>query len=216
MQAVHSSVSAQPNGPKLFFEQPDAGQVRVQLFGIMLGNQILRNRAAAQKGGAKTKRKAPDGMEGQPPRQKSDSIMNKAKEDTLLRFALWPEWLNKNGKSSIREIVDFAMQTSPKMESFMIEAYNHLLETDDHLCMMAAIFFYIYWWCDFDHQTESLLSRKPSPPDSFLSTTLVLDEETVRNMCSACYAFERGQRKMTSFPSFVHTFVTMHFKRVIC
>ena len=198
--------------PTLFFEEPDADEVRVQLFAIMLGDQILCS-TAAQKGSKPRKKTTETGTTQRRP--ESPSCMDRAKRDTMLRFALWPDWLQQNGAECMKEIVDYAMKTSPKMEEYMKDSYKVLLETDDHLLMMAAIFFYIYWLCDYDSQTRQVLSRKQPPQNSFLHSKFVLDPKTVANLCDACYAFERGRDQMTSFPSFVHTFVTNHFKRVL-
>ena len=201
--------------PSLYFEEPSVDEVRVQWFAIMLGDQILCSNAALQKfpigktRGPKAKESSKETRSASP-----SCLTDIGKKDPMLEFTLSPEWLDANGKACVREIVNYAKTTSPKMEQYMLDAYNTLLQTEDHLCMMAAIFFYASWLCTFDPQTSTITGCKAPPPDSFLSTYLVLDHDTKEEICSACYAFERGRNQMTSFPSFVHTLVTNHFKRV--
>lgn len=206
----------------LYFEEPSPQEVRVQLFAIMLGDQILCT-TAAQKGW-KEKKKSQKQSQGvglqtsnatQVISELTPSIMGHAKADPLLSFALWPDWLNENGAAAMREIVDYAMQTSPKMEKYMKDAYTTLLQTKDHLFMMAAIFMYASWLCEYDAQTKCVVSHQTLKPDSFLATKLLLDEQTITHLCGACYAFERGMDHMTAFSSFVAKFVTNHFKRVM-
>ncbi|MBM93569.1 MAG: hypothetical protein CMF51_02310 [Legionellales bacterium] len=206
----------------LYFEEPSPDEVRVQLFAIMLGDQILCT-TAAQKGW-KAKKKAQKTQSGcGMPTSKAKgeyseltpSVMERAKEDPLLRFALWPDWLNEHGTAAMREIVEYAFETSPKMEKYMKDAYNTLLQTKDHLFMMAAIFMYASWLCDFDAQTNCVVSHKTLKENSFLATKLLLDKQTITQLCGACYAFERGMDHMTAFSSFVAKFITNHFKRVM-
>ena len=206
----------------LYFEEPSADEVRVQLFAIMLGDQILCT-SAAQKGW-KAKKKAVKPHQNSSVQSSSviptntdltPSIMERASGDALLRFALWPQWLNEHGRDAMQEIVSYAFKTSPKMEKYMKVAYNTLLQTDDHLFMMAAIFMYASWMCEYDTQTKCIVSQKPLEKNSFLATKLVLDSQTMTHLCGACYAFERGKDHMTAFSSFVAIFVTNHFKRVM-
>lgn len=200
--------------PTLYFEEPNVDEVRVQWFAIMLGDQILCSNAAAQKFAPGKKRTPKAKEEGGGVRCASPSCLTDISKDSMLEFTLSPEWLNANGEACMKEIVDYAKKTSPKMEQYMLDAYNTLLETKDHLYMMAAIFFYASWMCTYDSQTSTITAYKSPPPRSFLTTYLVMDDATKEEVCSACYAFERGRNQMTSFPSFVHTLVTNHFKRV--
>lgn len=195
----------------LYFEEPSADDVRVQWFAIMLGDQILCSAAAAQKF---AKKRTPKTGEGATPKSSSVSCLSEIKADPLLEFTLWPDWLNANGKAFMVEIVNYAKKTSPKMEQYMLDAYNTLLQTEDHLYMMAAIFYYVSWMFTYDPQTFTITARNAPPPDSFLRTYLTLDAATTKEVCAACYDFERGRNQMISFPSFVHTLVTNHFKRV--
>lgn len=195
----------------LYFEEPSADEVRVQWFAIMLGDQILCSAAAAQKF---AKRRAAKKEEGASSTSSSVSCLSKVTADPMLEFTLWPGWLDANGGACMREIVDYAKKTSPKMEQYMLDAYATLLQTEDHLYMMAAIFYYVSWMCTYDPQTSTITARKAPPPHSFLRTYLILDATTTKEVCAACYDFERGRNQMTSFPSFVHTLVTNHYKRV--
>lgn len=198
----------------LYFEKPSDNEVRVQWFAIMLGDQILCSSAAAQKFPAPKKRAVKVKEPRAQQRSESPSCLTNIGKIPMLEFTLSPEWLNKNGRACMEEIVDYAKKTSPKMEEYMIDAYNTLLKTDDHLYMMAAMFFYASWLCTYDPQTATVTDSQSPPPNSFLSTYLVLDDITKVEICSACYAFERGRNQMTSFSSFVHTLVTNYFKRV--
>lgn len=198
----------------LYFEEPSDNEVRVQWFAIMLGDQILCSSAAARKFPLPKKRASKTKESGKQQRSESPSCLTNISRDPLLEFTLSPEWLDKNGRACMEEIVNYAKNASLKMEKYMVDAYNTLLKTEDHLYMMAAMFFYASWLCTFDPQTGTITQCIPAPPNSFLSTYLVLDETTKVEICSACYAFERGQNQMTSFSSFVHTLVTNHFKRV--
>ena len=199
--------------PSLYFEEPSLDEVRVQWFAIMLGDQILCSHAAAMKF-SHGKKRAKQKQTSQDCRPISTSCLDSVVSDPLLHFTLWPDWLDANGARCMKEVVAYAMRTSPKMEQYMKDAYDTLLQTEDHLYMMAAIFFYISWLCSYDAQTKTVTARRDPPPNSFLQTYLKLDNTTLAEICSACYAFERGRDQMTSFPSFVHTLVTNHFKRV--
>lgn len=209
----------------LYFEEPSPDEVRVQLFAIMLGDQILCT-TAAQKGwkekkkGHKPSQGSGSSTQAAPPATQkilelAPSIMDKAKTDSLLSFALWPDWLNENGRAAMKEIVEYALETSPKMEKYMKDAYATLLQTNDHLFMMAAIFMYASWLCEYDAQTKCVVSHRKLKENSFLATKLLLDKDTITRLCGACYAFERGMDHMTAFSSFVAKFVTDHFKRVM-
>lgn len=114
----------------------------------------------------------------------------------------------------MKEIHDFAMARSPKMERYMKATYTALLNTTDHVNMMAAIFFYVSWHLECSEETGEIHMNAKNATQNSILNTFKFDKETLNEIYDATYAFERGRNEMTTMKSFVHSLVTAHYKRV--
>lgn len=200
----------------LRFEEPSAEEVRVQLYAIMLGEQLLCCSAAKKKVKRQKKQTKPQaGVDERPP---SPSCMDLCEGQPMLEWTLrqFQEWVRRDGKRSVGEIVSYAVSVSPKMEKYMHEAYNSLLQTRERNHLMASIFFYMSWFFYYDDKIHEITPLRPIPKESFLHEKFFnFDQATQLEICAACFAFERGRHSMTSFSSFVHTVVINHWMRVV-
>lgn len=204
------------SSPELFWRQPDALEVRVQLFAIMLGDQLLASASAQSKSSHHGRRGSANKTKTTPPRPESPSCFNNINHDQMLLLCLSPLQLNAHGTEYMREIHTFAMACSPKMERYMKTSYEALLSTADHAIMMAAIFFYVSWHFEYNEETRGITNNKKvkNLPRGSLVETLNFDSDTLNEIYDAAFAFERGRNEMTTMKSFVHSLVTNHYKRV--
>lgn len=203
------------SSPELFWRQPDPLEVRVQLFAIMLGDQLLAS-AAAQSKSSRHGRRASAKKTQTTPRPESPSCFTNIDHDPMLSLCLSPSQLNAHGTEYMKEIHAFVLACSPKMERYMKTTYEALLSTTDHAIMMAAIFFYVSWHFEYNEETGEIFKNEKvmNLPHGNLLETLNFDIDTLNEIYDAAYAFERGRNEMTTMKSFVHSLVTNHYKRV--
>lgn len=204
------------SSPELFWRQPDPLEVRVQLFAIMLGDQLLASASAQSKSSRHTRRGSAKKISSTPPRPESPSCFHSIDHDSMLSLCLSPSQLNAHGVEYMKEIHTFVSACSPKMERYMKTTYESLLSTTDHAIMMAAIFFYVSWHFEYNEETGGISNNEKvkNLPHGSLLETLNFDMDTLNEIYDAAYAFERGRNEMTTMKSFVHSLVTNHYKRV--
>ena len=202
------------SSPELFWRQPDPLEVRVQLFAIMLGDQRLASAAAQSKSSRHGRRGSAKKVQVTPSRPESPSCFWNADQDPILSLCLSPSTLSARGGAYMKEIHDFAMARSPKMERYMKATYTALLNTTDHVNMMAAIFFYVSWHLECSEETGEIHMNAKNATQNSILNTFKFDKETLNEIYDATYAFERGRNEMTTMKSFVHSLVTAHYKRV--
>lgn len=200
--------------PELFWCQPDELEVRVQLFAIMLGDQLLASASARSKSKRHGRHGAAKKSQVAPSRPESPSCFSSAHQDPMLSLCLSPAILNAHGAEYMKEIYDFAMAKSPKMENYMKATYETLLNTADHVNMMAAVFFYVSWHLECSEETGEINMTTTNVTERSLLKTLKFDIDSLTEIYDATLAFERGRNEMTTMKSFVHSLVTAHYKRV--
>lgn len=200
--------------PELSWQKPDQLEIDIQLFAIMLQDQLLCTRAASTKASRIPRKQATKQADTLAPRPKSPSCFERITSDVMLELCIFENHLKQKGREYMQEIYDFALTRSPKMEKHMQNTYASLLTTSDHVLMMAAIFFYIKWHLLCDTDTGTVQMKDTLAPNSFLRQ-LHFDVQTLGEIYEAAYAFERGRNEMTTMKSFVHTLVINHFKRVV-
>ena len=198
--------------PELSWQTIDETETDIKLFALMLGNLIGCMKAAKEKASRNARGRSSRKAVELPPRPESPSTFSTISEDVMLRLALFPEHLERNGGVFMQEIYTYAMANTKKMESYMADAYDYLLKTKDHAIMLAAICFYVKWHCEYDPDTNVAI-LKDNISEQSLIKKLNFDKETVNEICEAAYDFERGRNEITTMRSFLHTLVINHFKR---
>ena len=135
MSSGSSSAASSASSPALYFPDPDEMVVRVQLFGIMLCDQL---EASASAGKAKDSRKR---KRARVPDEAQCFQSSVARQDPILRLALYAdEQTDQNIVRYAKEVCAYALRISPDMPAYMRDAYAELL-TGGSRAALASIYF---------------------------------------------------------------------------
>lgn len=207
-----SSASPPAAAPVLSFASPDEIDVRKQLFGIMLGDQLEATNSVAR---SKESRK-----------RKRDVVPESAlcfqgkvvASDPVLRLALYSD--AKTDADIVRlsvSVCDFVRRTSVDIPLYMRDAYAALAKTEDHILQLASIYFFVYWHivCDPDTDLCTLVSSDDAKAQEMLRELNYANNQSAM-LCvyNACSNFEHGVGSATTMMSFVHTMVCDRWKRL--
>lgn len=200
------------SAPELTFAPPDELEVRKQLFGIMLGDQLeATNSVARSKDSRKRKRDAVP--------QNSLCFQGEAVlADPILRLALYsdPKTDADIARLSVC-ICDYVRRTSTSTPSYVRDAYAALAKTEDHILQLASIFFFVYWHiqCNADTGVCSLAPSEDAAARRMLRELGYADnQDAMLCLHTACSRFEKGVGDATTMMSFVHTMVCNRWKRI--
>ena len=126
--------------PALYFPDPDEMVVRVQLFGIMLCDQLEASSSASRSKESRKRRRA------RVPDEAQCFHSPETKRDPLLRLALYgDDATDRRIMRCAKEVSAYARRQSPDMPAYMRDAYAELTTTEDHVLQLAALYFFVSW-----------------------------------------------------------------------
>ena len=213
MTSAASSASSTSSAPQLYFPDPDEMVVRVELFGIMLCDQLEASASVGVRAKDSRKRKR-----AKVPPEAQCFHSKVASEDPILRLALYAD--SETDSKIVRyakEVCAFAHRQSPDMPPYQRDAYDELLTTNDHILQLAAVYFFVSWHVDCDPDTnECTLVRSEDGAAARLLDELGFDGnmKAMYDVHNACSHFERGTGEASTMMSFVHTLVCNRWKEV--
>ena len=200
-----SSAASSSASPALYFPEPDEMVVRVQLFGIMLCDQLEASSSAGKARGSRKRKRA------RVPDEAQCFQSPTARQDPILRVALYAdEETDKNIVRCAKEVCAFANRISPDMPSYMRDAYAELLTTEDHVLQLASIYFFVSWHVDCDPDTlecTPVQARDPESARVLSELAFHANPGSLSELHRACLNFERGVGEASTMMSFVHALV---------
>lgn len=216
LSSSSSSSSYRESGssaPVLSFAPPEEIEVRKQLFGTMLCDQLEATNSVAR-----TKESRKRKIARVPDYASQWCQGSNIKKDPLLRLALFSDAdTDKEISQSCKIICDYVRRTSSNMPSYMRDAYAALAKTEDHILQIAAIYFFVYWHIDYDYDTDiCTLKRSDDVKARQLLRQLGFKNHQSAMLClhRACTNFEHGKDEVSTMMSFVHTLVCTRWKKI--
>ena len=187
--------------PALSFPEPSELEVRVQVLGIILCDEIEANNSVPRsKDSRKRKRTAV-------PEEARCFVGPAVESNPILRLSLC---LNTVTDADIvryaQQVRAFAERTVADMPAYMLDAYAAMAKTENHVLQIAAILFFVSWSvaCDPDNQ-ECVFQPKDDEARGLLDELgFSRDPAALRRLYVACADFERGKASVTTLSSFVH------------
>lgn len=204
---------SESSAPVLSFAPPEEIEVRKQLFGTMLCDQLEATNSVAR-----TKESRKRKIARVPDYASQWCQGPNIKKDPLLRLALFSDAdTDKEISQSCKIICDYVRRTSSDMPSYMRDAYAALAKTEDHILQIAAIYFFVYWHVDYDYDTDICTLKKSDDAKARqLLRQLGFKNNQSAMLClhRACTNFEHGRDDVSTMMSFVHTLVCRRWKKI--
>ena len=196
----------------LSFAPPDDMEVRWQLFGILLCDQFEAANSVPRTKDSRKRKVA------EVPEPAARCFQEGVSEDPVLRLALFSD--PKTDADIIRHsnaVCDYVLRTSPKLPAYIRDAYTALKDTEDHILQIACLYFFVYWFTEYDEDSGECTLRRPE--DAQARQTLEAlgfrgDASALLYVRTACRDYEYGKAGVTTMTSFVHTTVGHRWRRL--
>ena len=209
--ASSSASSAAPAASSLTFASPDDMDVRQQLFGILLCDQLeAANSVPRTKDSRKRKT-------SQVPAAAARCFQEGCvAKDPLLRLALFSD--KETDARIVRHshaVCAFVRRVNPALPAYIRDAYTALADTTDHLLQLASVFFFVYWFTDCDEDSQVCTLRVPADPQAralLKALNFRAHPGALSRVHAACRDYEYGKTGMHTMLSFVHSMVGNHWK----
>lgn len=206
--------SLPPSSSALSFAHPDPLEVRKQLFGIMLCDQLEASNSVSVKTVESRKRK----RDHVPPSAAACFQGPIVAADPVLRLALFHDAkAQKTLTDGARAVVAYVQQTSPNMPIYIRDAYTALQHTKDHILQLASLYFFVYWHVHHDplqHRFTLVPPKDDGAARLLCSLGFDNNQDAMANVHEACTGFERGRGDVSTMMSFVHTLVCTRWKKI--
>lgn len=196
----------------LWFPEPCVEDVRVQLFGIMLDEQLKAITHALQKH-KKTHREKSTAVAYVPPDYQETSCfdVHLLRNDPILKLALVHEEY-RDLSPFAKEVYEYAKRTSDKMPMYMHRAYEKFTETSEFVLHLAGVYFFVSWHTDFHSDTGEIFLKQM--PDMFERIGFRENTDALQDVHFLVEKFEKGKMNMTSMIDFVNKLVNNRWKKV--
>lgn len=196
----------------LWFPEPRVADVRVQLFGIMLGEQLNAISCALHKH-KKTRRDKANSVPYSPPDYKEISCFDPdlLRSDPILKIALLHKEF-ENPTAYAEAVYDYAKKTSTKMPMYMHKAYTEFTKSSEIVLHLAGVYFYVSWHTEFCNDTGEISLRKM--PDIFERIGFSNNMDALRDVHDLVEKYEKGKNNMTSMIDFVNKLVNFRWKKI--
>ena len=207
-----NGVFASATTKALWFPEPCVDDVRVQLFGIMLGEQLNAMSHAMRKH-KKSHREKASAVAYVPPDYQETSCfdVHLLRRDPILKLALLHEDFD-DPSAFAREVYEYAKRTSDKMPMYMHKAYEEFTKSSEIVLHLAGVYFFVSWHTDFHGDTGEIYLRQM--PDIFEHIGFRENTDALQDVHFLVEKFEKGKMNMTSMIDFVNKLVNNRWKKV--